>query len=94
MELKLAEALVQVLEDEGIEADLRESYIGRSMFNKPTVGVVLREGDIADILIAVINNATCFIAEEDEPVDFFNLAEKFVVHRIRTDSMGTGMIIY
>jgi hypothetical protein len=94
MELELAETLVQVLEDEGIEADLRESYNGRGMFDKTTAGVVLQEGDVADVLMAVINNSTSFIAEEDEQVEFYDLAERFVVHKLRTDSMGKGMIIY
>lgn len=94
MKLEVAEALVQVLDDEGIEADLRESYNGRGMFDKTTAGVVLREGTMADVVMAVINNATCFVAEEAEPVEFFDLSEMFTVKNFRTDSMGRGIILY
>ena len=94
MDLELAETLVQVLEDEGIEAELRESYSGRGMYGRETAGVVLREGNVGDIVQAVINNASCFIAEENEPVEFFDLSERFTVSGFRQDSMGTGIIIY
>jgi hypothetical protein len=93
MDLELAEILVQVLEDEGIEASLRESYSGRGMYGKVTVGVSL-EGDAVDLLRAVINNATCFIQEEEEPVEFFDLSERFSIGNLRQDSMGLGMIVY
>lgn len=93
MDKDLAETLVQVLEDNGIDAELRESYSGRGMYGKATSGVVLK-GNIGDVLAAVINNATCFIAEEEEPVEFFDLSEKFSIHNIRTDSMGLDMIVY
>jgi len=93
MDLELAEVLVQVLEDEGIEAELRESYSGRGMYGKETAGVVL-DGDVTDILRAVINNATCFIQEEEEPVEFFDLSERFSIGNLRQDSMGMGVIVY
>ena len=93
MDLELAETLVQVLEDEGIEARLEESYSGRGMYGKTTAGVVL-EGDAGDIIRAIINNATCFIKEEEEPVEFFDLSERFSIGNLRQDSMGLGMIIY
>ena len=86
--------LVQVCEDDGLDVSLRESYSGRGMYGKDTTGVVINEGDVTDILKAVINNATCFVAEEEEPVEFFDLSEMFTCHGLRTDSMGKGMIIY
>lgn len=97
MDKELAEVLVQVLEDEGIEAEIRESYSGRGMFGKETTGVVINDYDVdplGALLQAVINNATCFIQEEEEPVDFFDLSEKFSIGNLRTDSMGLGMIVY
>lgn len=93
MDLELAETLVQVLEDDGIEARLEESYSGRGMYGKTTAGVVL-DGSLADVIRAVINNATCFIQEEEEPIEFFDLSERFSVGNLRQDSMGLGMIIY
>jgi hypothetical protein len=56
--------------------------------------VGLQVCDVAFVPMAVINNSTSFIAEEDEQVEFYDLAERFVVHKLRTDSMGKGMIIY
>jgi hypothetical protein len=101
MDLKLAEMLVQVLEDEGIDVSLRESYSGRGMYGKDTAGVVLSEGDVTDILKAVINNASMFCEVQlgckiDFPADpgFFDLIEIFTVGGLRQDSMGRGMIIY
>lgn len=93
MNRELAEALVQALEDEGIDAELREDYSGRGMYGKTTAGVVF-DGDIGGVLQAVINNATCFIQEEDEPVDFFDLCERFSVGNLRTDGMGLQTILY
>jgi phosphopantothenate synthetase len=52
------ETLVQVCENDGLDVSLRESYSGRGMYDKDTVGVVLEEGDVTDILKAVINQAT------------------------------------
>lgn len=97
MEFELAETLVQVLEEDGIDGidvSIRESYSGRSMFGKETVGVVINGGGVLDALIAVINNATCFVTEEDEPVDFYDLEERFTVRNMRMDSMGKGIILY
>jgi len=94
MEMKLAETLVQVCEDQGLDVKLYESYSGRSMYGRETTGVVIFEGDIQDILRAVINNATCFIAEESEPVEFFDLSEMFTVNNFKVDSMGKGIILY
>ena len=93
MDRKLAETLVQALEDEGIDAELREDYSGRGMYGKTTAGVVF-DGDIGGVLQAVINNATCFIQEEVEPVDFFDVCERFGVGNLRTDGMGLQTIIY
>lgn len=93
MDLELAETLVQVLEDEGIEASLRESYSGRGMYGETTVGVAL-EGDAGDLLKAVINNATCFIQEEESSLGLVDFSERFSIGTLRQDSMGLGTIIY
>lgn len=82
--MKLAETLVQVCEDEGLDVKLYESYSGRSMYGRETTGVVIHEGDVQDILRAVINNATCFIA----------VSEMFTVNNFKVDSMGKGIILY
>jgi hypothetical protein len=83
MDLKLAEILVEVLGDDGVDASLRESYSGRGMYGKDTAGVVI--GDVTDLLAAIINNASMFCEEEDE---------MFYVNGFKQDSMGKGMIIY
>lgn len=87
MDRKLAEMLVQVCEDDGLDVSLRESYSGRGMYGNDTVGVVLQEGDVTDILKAVINQATCFIDDEDD-------MEIFSCNGLKLDSMGKGMILY
>jgi len=94
MDRELAETLVQALEDEGYDVSLYESYSGRGMYGKETSGVVLNDCGITEALSAVINNATMFIAEENEPIEFFDLSERFDCRGFRQDSMGRGIIIY
>ena len=94
MDTKLAETLVQVCENNGMDVSLRESYSGRGMYGKDTTGVVINDGDVQDILIAVINNATSFIAEEHDPVFLYIKEAKFTVHNLKVDTMGRGIILY
>ncbi len=90
MDQELAETLVQVCENDGLDVSLRESYSGRCMYGKDTVGVVLNEGDVTDILKAVINQATEFVKDDDEEY----LEEIFSCNGFKLDSMGKGIILY
>lgn len=81
MDRELAEAIVEAIENNGGEAELREDYSGRGMYGKTTTGVVF-DGDLVS---AIINNADLFV-EDDDP--------KFETRSLCEDSMGLSRIIY
>ena len=87
--------LEQVINDYGLEAELREDYSGRGMYGNTTIGVVVNEGSLIDVLAAVISNASCFIeADGEDELDIYDLGERFDVRHLRQDSMGLGFILY
>ena len=84
MERKLAEAIIEAMDNSWDEAELYEEYSGRGMYGKTTCGVVA-EG-IGSVLAMVISNADLFVDDDGEP--------KFDAGSFRTDSMGRQIIIY
>lgn len=87
MDMELAETIIEAMENNGHEAELRSDYSGRNMFGKSTHGVVLDCG-IGVAMAAIINNAEKFVHENGEP-----LWPAFI-ESIRSDSMGLGNILY
>jgi hypothetical protein len=87
MEKALAEKLVEVLNNEGHEAEVHEGYSGRGMYGKTTYGVVCNS--IGTLLSIVICHADSFCVDEEAwPMAYFQ-PEDF-----STDSMGRDTIIY
>ena len=87
MEKELAEKLVELLNDEGDEAEVYEGYSGRGMYGKSTTGVTC--SSLALLLAVVINRADEFCEEKEgwpEP--------KFSTTEFSYDSMGRDTIIY
>lgn len=86
MDMELAEMIIEAMENNGHEAELRSDYSGRGMYGKSTHGVVIECG-IGIAMAAVISNADIFVDDDDgEPI--------FVIESIRSDSMGLGTILY
>lgn len=86
MEKRVAEFLVELLEDGGKEASLYEGYSGRGMYGKETTGVVL--GSFSDLVEAMWAGAPR-LAEAIERGDLPEYIDGFA-----KDSMGYDTIIY
>lgn len=88
MDKELAEKLVEMLNNEGDEAEVYEGYSGRGMYGKTTTGVVCDGlGLLLTICICradelVVNDAENYPSPMFSPTEF------------STDSMGQDTIIY
>lgn len=87
MDMELAEMIIEAIENNGMDAELRSDYSGRGMYGKSTHGVVIENG-IGNVMAAIINNADIFVNEDGDP-----LWCSFI-ETIRFDSMGLGNILY
>ena len=88
MDQKIAEAIVEACETEGVEASLRDDYSGRGMYGKTTHAVAVN-GSLASVLMAVINQADQFVYQEEDFAE-----AKFFMRGLNQDSLGLGVIIY
>ena len=87
MDMELAEMIIEAIENNGMDAELRSDYSERGMYGKSTHGVVIEDG-IGNVMAAIINNADIFVDEDGDPV-FENFIEL-----IRSDNMGLSNILY
>lgn len=72
MEYPLAEAIVAACEQHGVRAVLQENYSASWMRGRKTTGVVIVEGDLAQVVTAVITNPQFFIDGELPKFDIKN----------------------
>lgn len=61
METKLAEAIVEACIQNGVKAEIKDSYSASWMRGRNTTGVVIIDGDLAQFLTAIIANANLFV---------------------------------
>lgn len=87
MDMELAEMIIEAMENNGLDAELRSDYSGRKMFGKSTHGVVIECG-IGAVMTAIINNSDIFVDRFGDSI-FDGQTES-----IRSDSMGLGNILY
>jgi len=87
MDMELAEMIIEAMENNGLDAELRSDYSGRNMYSSSTHGIVADCG-IGNVMAAIINNANIFVDEDGDPI-----FGKFI-ESIRSDSMGLGNIFY
>jgi hypothetical protein len=80
MELKLAEALVDACQQHGVKAVLQENYSASWMRGRKTTGVVIVEGDLAQVVTAVMANPHFFI---DGELPKFDIKNKLCVSPFR-----------
>jgi hypothetical protein len=64
MEIKLAEAIVEACREKGVGAVLQENYSASWMRGRKTTGVVIKGGDLAHVVSAVIASPQLFIDGE------------------------------
>lgn len=99
MLLETAKLIVASAEDMGYEIELRESYSGRGMYGKTTVGIVCDSlGDfVGAVAQAAANLADAETRAMHNDVESNGMStDDFIsdVSAISTDSMGRSMIIY
>jgi hypothetical protein len=80
MEIELAEAIVEACGQNGIRAVLQENYSASWMRGRKTTGVVIVEGDLAQVVTAVIANPHFFI---DGDLPKFDIKNKLCVTTFR-----------
>lgn len=61
METRLAEAIVEACIKNGVKAETKENYSASWMRGSSTTGVVITDGDLAQLLTAIIANANLFV---------------------------------
>ncbi len=81
MKEKVARALYDALEDEGVEVRLIDDYSGRGMYGDTTFAL---SGDFGFCDVAVAWACACREDEELKPTDL----------GFTNDSMGLGIVIY
>lgn len=64
MEIQLAEAIIEACGRNGVRTELRENYSASWMRGRKTTGVVIVEGDLAQVVTAIIANAHLFVDGE------------------------------
>lgn len=60
MDLELAETIVEACELNGVRVELKKNYSASWMRGKKTTGVVILDGDLAQVLAAIISKAQLF----------------------------------
>jgi len=94
MEDIMAVKLMNVLHNEGHDAEVREGYSGKGMFGKTTTGISTN-ATLPDILMAVIHaipELADMRAEMAESVEYSTCFED--MQDIRFDHLGLGYIYY
>lgn len=86
MEIALAEAIVAACEKAGIGARVKENYSASWMRGRKTTGVVLQEGDLAQVLTAVIASPDLFM---DNELPRFHIKES-----LRVSPFRLNLILY
>jgi hypothetical protein len=84
MDKKLAEQLVDMLNEEGDEAEVYEGYSGRGMYGNSTTGVTCNS--LGTLLSIVISRANELVNNDGDPI--------YETTEFSTDSMGRDTIIY
>ena len=64
MEIELAEAIVEVCKQNGVNAELQKNYSASWMRGRKTAGVEIVGGDLTKVITAIIANPHVFIEGE------------------------------
>jgi len=80
MDIKLAEAIVDACERNGVKAELKEDYSASWMRGRRTTGVVIVDGDLTQVVTAIIANAQIFV---DGELPKFSIKKKLYLSPFR-----------
>lgn len=72
MDLQLAEAIIEACAQKGVKTELQENYSPSWMRGQKTIGVVIENGDLAQVITAIISNPHLFIEGELPRFDIKN----------------------
>ena len=61
METKLAEVIFEACVQNGVKAEIKDNFSASWMRGRNTTGVVILDGDLAQLLTAIIANAHLFV---------------------------------
>ena len=86
MELQLAEAIVEACSRNGVKTELRENYSASWMRGRKTAGVVILEGDLAQVVTAILAEAPLFVEGE--------LPKFAIKNQLRLTPFRLNLILY
>ena len=64
MDIKLAETIVEACAKNGVKIELKKDYSPSWMNGKKTTGVVIVDGDLAQLITAIVENAHLLVEGE------------------------------
>lgn len=80
MEIQLAEAIVNACEKKGVKVELQKNYSASWMRGRKTTGVVISNGDLTQVITAIIANPQFFVEGE---LPRFDIKENLLVTTFR-----------
>lgn len=86
MEIQLAEAIVKACALKGVKAALQENYSASWMRGRKTTGIVIVDGDLAQVITAVVANPQFFV---DGGLPIFDIKDN-----LRVSTFRLGLILY
>lgn len=86
MELQLAEAIIDACTSRGIKAKLQDNYSPSWMRGQKTAGVLIENGDLGQVMTAIICNPQLFVDGESPR---FGCEED-----LRISPFRLGLIVY
>ena len=86
MEIKLAEIIVEACTQNDIRAELKKDYSPSWMYGKKTIGVVIVDGDLAQIITAIVANAHLLVDGE--------LPRFSIKNKLSLSSFRQSLILY
>ena len=86
MEIKLAEAIIQACDKNGVKVELNKSYSPSWMRGKKTTGVVILDGDLGQLITAIVENSDLFVEK--------NLPKFKIGNQLRLSPFRISLILY
>jgi len=86
MEIELAETIVEACTQNGVKTELKKDYSPSWMCGKKTTGVVIVDGDLAQIITAIVANAHLLVDGE--------LPRFSIKNKLSLSSFRLNLILY
>jgi len=86
MDIKLAETIVEACAKNDVKTELKKDYSPSWMYGKKTTGVVIVDGDLAQVITAIVANAHLLVDGE--------LPRFSIKNKLSLSSFRLSLIIY